>query len=822
VSTTERPPAVAHDWPLEQAARLAVEKQHCTRQTTGRELRLGWAQAGRILDALEVAEVVGPDRGDEAGTRDVLVKPEELDDALEHIRANARHLRGNPILADQGESPDKSVHNQMVDEPGAEVAVRDEGELAEVVDAELVPRPEPEPVTLIGTIVHRPAEAWERLREQPAVQTTVTVGRPPLRYAWMVGQGWMSWAHRAVQGATHGHLREQVRQARAAGDRAALGEWTERLQVARDARMKRLLMLPAAVGAGLRLCVIGLLLVGAALLVGGVAVWWGDGGWTWDDWWAGIGRTLDAAGTLLGWAVWLAMWMAPVALMLGGHREGELRGHLPRVFTTEDERAEMDSVIDERMIARALANVGIAALTRFFKEGGQLDFTHYPRVDGEGSYAQVRLPDGVGAEEVAEPKPRRRLAGTLGRSALECWPTKADEESLLDLWVADKGKLNAGAGEWPLLMDGVVDAFEGVPCGKSQRGDVIPAPVFEVNWLIGGRPGQGKSAFLRCLLLGCALDPTVEMWTFVFGESPDFDPFEPRLARYAMGMDESVFERATQALRDALAEMERRGKVLGQQSGKPPKTSRKLANKAALGLHLLVIALDEVHELFQHPTYGKEAADLAIRLIKRGRKYGIVLLLATQSPTKDSIPREVTRNVGCGVAFCVADHVANDGLLGTGKYKAGIRATELRFNVDRGTCVTVGITSNPFELIRAFYIPLEDGRDEVTPVISRAMDGIKELRRTGQPAAIEAAVVDTLRDVYGVLQSPRDELRDVLPRLRDRDGKTYTPWNQAQLIAYLEGEGVAVGTVKGYRVVLAADVEQALAERGGGGDDEDL
>jgi S-DNA-T family DNA segregation ATPase FtsK/SpoIIIE len=101
-------------------------------------------------------------------------------------------------------------------------------------------------------------------------------------------------------------------------------------------------------------------------------------------------------------------------------------------------------------------------------------------------------------------------------------------------------------------------------------------------------------------------------------------------------------------------------------------------------------------------------------LIKRGRKYGISLLLDTQSPTRDSLPKEVTRNVSCGLAFSVADHVANDGLLGGGKYRAGIRATDLRMKTDRGTCVAVGITDATFELVNTFYVPLEDGIDLVT------------------------------------------------------------------------------------------------------------
>jgi len=845
VSTTEQ--ALDGAELVAQAAELVVASQFGSTSMLQRKLRLGHAKCCQVMDLLEEADVVGPAQGSKA--RDVLVKPEELDDVLDWIRANAARIdlgpdavptppiRAESIPIDVAEPPASAAHTALIADTEAlderhggegvmrgglgtaEVAVRDEGQVAEVVDAELVHDDGPQHITgrpVREQVVH----VITTLPARPAVQRTGAVVRPVARAGWTVGQGFVSGAQRAWSGATHGHLREQIRLARGAGDTAALREWEEVHRASKDARSARLLRLPATVGAVLRLCVLGLALLGLAIVAGGIYAWAADGGMDWDGWWDAVGRRLDNAATVARWAAEVAPWGGLAVALVAAHREGKRYGLPPRVLTTEAERAEADSHLDERMISLAFLHLGIPALTRFLQEGGHLEFTVMPRVDGDGTYAQVRTPPGVTAEMIAERK--KKLAGNLYRAALETWPTTGDEESICDLWVADKGKLNAGAGEWPLQHDGDVDLFEGVPIGLSQRGDVITAPVFATNWLMGGRPGQGKTAAMRTLMLGCALDPTAELMVYVFGESPDFKPFAPRLSRYAMGMDDGVFAEAVQTLRDLLAEMERRGKVLGQQPGSPPKVSRKLANKRELGLHPIVAGLDEVHELFMHPEYGKEACDLAIRLIKRGRKYGIILLLATQSPTATSIPREVTRNVGCGVAFCVADHTANDGLLGSGKYKLGIRATELRYNVDRGTAVTVGITDNPFELIRWFYVPFEDGRDDVTPIITRAMACVKELRRTGQPAAIEAAVVDTLRDVYDVLQSPRDELRDVLPRLRDRDGKTYTPWNQAQLIAYLEGEGVPVGTVKGYRVVLAADVEQALAERGGGGDDEDL
>jgi S-DNA-T family DNA segregation ATPase FtsK/SpoIIIE len=725
------------------------------------------------------------------------------------------------------------------DPSGKELEVRPDAEVSEVVDAELVeqlPLGRPEPPTLIGTIVEHPVQTVVHavivIRESPKVRKAVTPVRVTARAGYTTGQGFAWWWRRAVDAATHGKLRRAEEAAEAANDAEALLKARAALETARNNRQARIMRLPLILGACAAVTLGIVLLIGLALLIGGILVWAFDGnctptsppdcgGITWTSWWDGVADFWDAVGTwgrrLITWALWAA---GPV-IVWAAWREGDRRGNRPRWATTADERAELDSVIDERMVSLALANLGIAPLTQFFKDGGQLTYLVIPRKDGEGTFTRVRLCLGVTVEMVNRYRPK--LAGNLNRAPLEVWPTEHDEASILDLWIADKGKLNAGAGPWPLLDDGTVDVFEGVPFGRSQRGEVILAPLFAANWLIGGRPGQGKSAAMRTLMLGAALDPTVEMWAFILGESPDFDPFRPRLTRYAMGLDDDVFEAAIQGLRDLLAELERRGKVLGSQG--QPKTSRKLANNSALGLHLIVATFDEVHELFMHPEYGKEAADLAVRLIRRGRKYGIVLIFATQAPTADSIPRDVTRNTSCGVAFSVQDHVANDGLLGTGKYKAGIRATELRFNVDRGTCVTVGVTDNSFELIRTFYIPFGDGQDQVTPVINRAMEGIRELRRTAEPKVLEPVVPDHLRAVWDVLTEVREEIRDVLPKLRQRWPETYQGWTQARLIEELEDVwGVTVGTLKGYRVLLAADVEAALEAREndhGGNDDEE-
>jgi hypothetical protein len=52
------------------------------------------------------------------------------------------------------------------------------------------------------------------------------------------------------------------------------------------------------------------------------------------------------------------------------------------------------------------AEAAIGPLDRFFKAGGELVYSVPARVDGDGTYAQIRLPMGVTAEMVAAKRAR--------------------------------------------------------------------------------------------------------------------------------------------------------------------------------------------------------------------------------------------------------------------------------------------------------------------------------------------------------------------------------------------------------------------------------
>ncbi|NEA33099.1 FtsK/SpoIIIE domain-containing protein [Streptomyces sp. SID13031] len=677
-----------------------------------------------------------------------------------------------------------------------------------------------------GALVVRRATAPVRVAKSAAVavrghEPTMKAGKATMRHTWTVVQGATSFAKRAYDGSTFGTYRRQMRAAEAAGDREALKEWADRKEMATERRHKRLMDLPRLF--------IGLVKVLAATLIGiPLAVFviavltklTGNGSFTgvWLGFFAVIGFMIAAVSVVWG----LFVMALPFLVVLACYREGKRRAEPPN-WLVVNAASEWDLDIDESTIASALEALRIPNITRYLKEGYKLTYITPARESGRGTHAVVRLPGGVAAEKIC--KRRTDLATSLHRAASETWPTVGDEAGILDLWVADKGALAEGAGPYPLLAEGLVDVFKGVPAGRTLRGDAMFVPIIGRNTIVGGAPEQGKSAAARTTMMGVALDPTAELRIWVPVMNYDFERFRPRCARYVRGADNDSIRQIRDDLQELHDEMQRRGDLLDKYE--LAEVNRKIADQN-VGLHPIVALLEEAHVAYNHEEYGKEISALATLIVQLGRKYGIHLITSTQAPTATSIPRDITRNCTNGIAFYVGDHHANDALLGQGKYKEGITATVLIPGKDRGTSVTKGFSSNRSEIIQWYFLSVAKDNDQVTPLIERALDAIKK-RGLGEPTDIKRPQIETrdlLADLDEALGTDTVGVADVPALLRDL-APTWTPYQNLSgkaLVKILADEhGIKVPSTGNKFPLNPATVRDAivLRERDAGADDDE-
>ncbi|WP_326705370.1 zonular occludens toxin domain-containing protein [Streptomyces cyaneofuscatus] len=666
----------------------------------------------------------------------------------------------------------------------------------------------PPPLAIpVGSRIVRTGRAVRRVALHDRTRTTA---RFTVRHGMYVVGGGRIVARRAWEGRTASRYLRMLRAAEAAGNTELAEQWEERLHRFRAERHKRrmdLLTAPqqavkaagfgAAGGLGL------LLAVGIALAIA-----------TKDP--ADVITPLMALVELIRllvvivtvvWGPLLAVgpWLALAAVWAVGRNQQAAPAWAMPATTAGESR---DVVPDEGAILDALRHLGIAKLNQAFKAGWQPRWVAPTTRLGNGWHSRLQLPMGVTVEMVNDKK--AILAHNLMRKPVEVWPTEP-EASVLDLWVADQGSLSGKVPDWPLLTGGEADYFKGVPIGVSQRGDLITAKLMATNWIVGGIMGSGKSSLVIALLLGAMLDPLVDIEAYVMAYNVDYDPMRERLRALVKGDEDEQIEAAVKALRGLRQEVTDRGKLLEQLGGDEVRLTRALAQRDPR-MRPKVVVFDECHELFMHKKYGEEAAELAVKVMKKARKVGITLIFITVSPTADSIPRDVTRNTSHNVAFAVGDHIANDGLLGTGKHKAGITATTLNPAENVGTAVTVGFTKNPFELIRSYYIRKDSSTDQITPVVKRALalrEGMAPTpdAPTGEPADHPANVLTVLGD--------RETMRstEVLAALMATWPSEYSEWTFADLKAVLAEIGAEPRKLGGIMTVRRSRVLEGIEDR---------
>jgi len=390
-----------------------------------------------------------------------------------------------------------------------------------------------------------------------------------------------------------------------------------------------------------------------------------------------------------------------VAFALAGRPQG-------KTITT---RAELPAQVQpptQDVIIRALGSLGIAEINRAITAGTFPPLPAPVREDGPGWRAEVDLPYGVTASMVIDR--REQLASGLRRPLGAVWPEPVSHEhpGRLDLWVGRADVSRARPPVWPLLRNGTADVFGELPFGTDVRGRVVKVPMAYHNWLIGSIPRQGKTASVRVLSCGVALDPLAEPWIHELKGSGDLDPLEQVSHRFTSGIHDEAIAYAAESLKLLKAEISRRTerlKALDRAICPDKRVTRDIAARRSLRLWPIVCIVDEAQNLFAHEKYGRQAGDDATFIIKIGPAFGVILILATQRPDAKSLPTGVSANVSLRFCLKVMGQLENDMILGTSAYKNGIRATTFRPEVDAGLGYLAGASAAP-QVARTYYLDM--------------------------------------------------------------------------------------------------------------------
>jgi DNA segregation ATPase FtsK/SpoIIIE, S-DNA-T family len=425
---------------------------------------------------------------------------------------------------------------------------------------------------------------------------------------------------------------------------------------------------------------------------------------------------------------------------------------------------------------------------------------------------------------------RARLASALRRPLGCVWPDAdpTEHEGRLVLWVGDRDLSKTGLVKWTLAGAKRHDIFKHIPFGIDPRGRALHVPVIQHNVLVGSQPGQGKTASIRVLACGAALDPSVELWLHENKGTGDLDGLECVSHRFVSGIDDESIQYAAESLKLLRVEVMRRAaamKALPRDLCPDKRITRQIADKRSLKLWPLLAVFDECQNLFAHAEFGKQAGEDAEFIIKLGRALGVILVLATQRPDKDSLPTGISGNVSIRFCLRVAGQVENDMILGTSAYKNGVRATQFRPEIDAGNGYLAGASTLP-TVVRTAYLDTE-----ATEVIGKRAFALRKAEGTlsghalGEEAERAAGPsYDLLADIAAVVPVAEERVWNerIAARLADLRSEVYGGWKGENVTSALKPFGIKTRDVAGTtddgqrttrRGIVRADITTAIAER---------
>lgn len=342
------------------------------------------------------------------------------------------------------------------------------------------------------------------------------------------------------------------------------------------------------------------------------------------------------------------------------------------------------------------------------------------RARDDGWQVPLVLPAGFTIDDVRAK--HKKLASGLSRIpqcvriADSTYPGTAGLGRALDLIVLKQSMRDLPGVPWPWLDTPTAqDPWAPSPIGADESSDpvMMPSMVGE-HGLIAGQTGSGKTGTAQTVLANRMFCPLMLIDIVDGKESGDWRPWkdlcehyfpdasDPEvIARYLTSVAENVVER--QALINKLRDDYETAYAAATAAGQVPppdpfphgaKVSPELAAKHPT-LRPRVLLFEEIQTIFaEWPKSAKaerEACERALTIIaKKGRSAGVALILVSQQINADTLPTAISNNMGWRLTLSVSTH--NEAIQASGlrAYQAGLDASQLSKEEDKGIAVLSG------------------------------------------------------------------------------------------------------------------------------------
>ncbi|MFZ5915675.1 MAG: FtsK/SpoIIIE domain-containing protein [Chloroflexota bacterium] len=190
-----------------------------------------------------------------------------------------------------------------------------------------------------------------------------------------------------------------------------------------------------------------------------------------------------------------------------------------------------------------------------------------------------------------------------------------------------------------------------IPIGQGENGPVWRSLLETGHILVGGESGSGKSTWLHAMLTAvlAAHDPSDLQVALIDPKQIEFQVYRHAAHLFApVAVEASEASRLTARL---LAELDRRRQLF---AGVGARNLVNYHHLTAERLPLVLLVVDEVTDMALEAGLKSPFYRDLIRLVSKGRAFGLAVVLATQNPKAEVLNTLIRGNMSTRIAFRVA------------------------------------------------------------------------------------------------------------------------------------------------------------------------